>query len=339
MNAQAQLYGVKTTGIYCRMSCPSRRARPENVVYFDNAQQARAAGFRACRRCKPDGVSSLEEQTALIAKACRLLERAGGAPDLATLAKALRRSPGYLHRSFKRATGVTPAEYARAHRAGRAREALRATPRITDAIYAAGYGSSGRFYAKSMARLGMTPGKFRAGGAQEEIRFALGECSLGSFLVASSAKGVVAITLGEDPQTLLRELQDSFPLAMLRGADADFEKLIAQLVGLIDRPHEPNKLPLDVRGTAFQQRVWKALTRIPAGSTRTYAQIARQIGAPRAVRAVASACAANGLAVVIPCHRVVRTDGSVSGYRWGVERKSALLARERDPSTEGPTQR
>ena len=339
MNAQAPLYGVKTTGIYCRMSCTSRRARPQNVVYFDNAQQARAAGFRACRRCKPDGVSSRDEQTVLVTRACRLLERAEGAPDLATLAKVLRRSPAHLHRIFKRATGVTPAEYARAHRAGRAREALRVAPRITDAIYAAGYGSSGRFYEKSMARLGMTPGKFRAGGAQEEIRFALGECSLGSFLVASSAKGVVAITLGEDPQTLLRELQDSFPRAMLRGADADFEQLIAQLVGLMDRPHEPSKLPLDVRGTAFQQRVWKALTRIPAGSTRTYAQIARQIGAPRAVRAVASACAANALAVVIPCHRVVRTDGSLSGYRWGVERKSALLARERDPSRAGQTKR
>jgi len=248
---------------------------------------------------------------------------------MAQLAAALGLSGTQVHRLFKRATGVTPAQYARAHRAQRARQQLLQAPRITDALYEAGYGSSSRFYAESGARLGMTPRRFRSGGAREQIRFALGECSLGSFLVAASARGVVAITLGEEPQGLLRGLQDMFPRATLVGADAAFEAWEAQVVGLIDDPHATLDLPLDVRGTAFQQRVWKALMRIPVGSTRSYAQLARQLGQPGAVRAVAGACAANRLAVAIPCHRVVRTDGAVSGYRWGVERKSALLARER----------
>ena len=324
----SRVYAVRTTGIYCRPSCPSRPARPQNVVFFDTPRQARDAGFRACRRCNPDGASREAAQAALIEKACRLLERSGAAPAMGELARALELSSAHLHRLFKRTTGVTPAQYARAHRAQRARLGLLSAPRITDALYEAGYGSSSRFYAESTALLGMTPRQFRGGGAHEQIRFALGECSLGSFLVAASVRGVVAITLGADPQALLRALQDMFPRATLLGGQAGFEALVAKVVALMDRPAAAPDLPLDIRGTAFQQRVWKALRRIPAGSTLTYAQLARQLGQPRSVRAVARACAANRIAVAIPCHRVVRTDGSPSGYRWGVALKSALLQRE-----------
>lgn len=329
--AAPRVYAVKTTGIYCRLDCSSRPARPENVAFFDSPRQARAAGFRPCRRCNPDGSSPRAEQAALIEKACRLLERSAsaGVPSMAQLAAALELSSAHLHRLFKRVTGVTPAQYARAHRAQRARQGLRQAPRITDALHEAGYGSSSRFYAESTQRLGMTPRTYRGGGAREQLRFALGECSLGSFLVAASERGVAAITLGEDPQALLRGLQDMFPKATLVGADAGFEALVSKVVGLIDDLQAPEDLPLDVRGTAFQQRVWKALRRIPAGTTVSYAQLARQIGRPGAVRAVAGACAANRIAVAIPCHRVVRTDGSPSGYRWGIERKAVLLQRER----------
>lgn len=328
-----RVYAVKTTGIYCRPGCRSRPARPENVRFFDSARQARAAGFRPCRRCNPDGCSPQAEQAALIEKACRLLDSSftAGArsPSMAQLAVALELSSAHLHRLFKRVLGVTPAQYARAQRAQRARDSLMRSPRISDALYEAGYGSSSRFYAESTERLGMPPRRYRSGGAREQLRFALGECSLGSFLVAVSARGVAAISLGEDPQGLLRALQDMFPRAELLGADAAFEALVSKVVGLIDDPRASLDLPLDVRGTAFQQRVWMALRRIPIGSTRSYAQLARQIGRPAAVRAVAAACASNRIAVAIPCHRVVRTDGSASGYRWGIERKAALLRRER----------
>ncbi len=258
-----------------------------------------------------------------------MLERTGTAPSMMELARALQVSAGHLHRLFKRIVGVTPAQYARTRRGQRARGTLRATARITDALYEAGYGSSGRFYAQSTELLGMTPRRFRDGGVHERIRFALGECSLGSFLVAASTKGIVAITLGENPQGLLRELQDMFPKATLLGGDAGFESLVATVVGLIDRPGATVELPLDVRGTVFQRQVWQALRRIPAGDTASYAQIARRVGRPRASRAVALACAANKIAVAIPCHRVVRTDGTLSGYRWGVSRKSALLSKEK----------
>jgi AraC family transcriptional regulator of adaptative response/methylated-DNA-[protein]-cysteine methyltransferase len=338
-----RVYAVKTTGIYCRPGCPSRRARPENIRFFDSARQARAAGFRACRRCNPDGCSPQAAQAALIEKACRLLESSATAgarsASVAQLAAALQLSSAHLHRIFKRVVGVTPAQYARAHRAQRARDSLLRAPRISDALYEAGYGSSSRFYAESTERLGMAPHKYRSGGAREQLRFALGECSLGSFLVAVSARGVAAISLGEEPGALLRALQDMFPRATLVGADAGFEALVSRIVGLIDAPHASLDLPLDVRGTAFQQRVWKALRGIPSGSTLSYAQLARQIGQPRAVRAVAAACAANRIAVAIPCHRVVRTDGSASGYRWGVARKAALLQRECSTDGSAPAQR
>ncbi len=264
----------------------------------------------------------------LVAAACRLIERAEPPLNLAELADKAGLSAYHFHRVFKAATGLTPKAYAVAHRARRVRTALRQGQNVTKAIFDAGYNSNGRFYEKSNALLGMTPSQYRAGGADTAIRFAIGECSLGAILVASSERGVCAISLGDDPDALARDLQDRFPRARLIGADKRFERLVAAVVGFVEQPARGMDLPLDVRGTAFQQRVWQALQKIPAGTTATYTQIAKRIGAPTAVRAVAGACAANTLAVAIPCHRVVRSDGGLAGYRWGVARKQALLARE-----------
>jgi AraC family transcriptional regulator of adaptative response/methylated-DNA-[protein]-cysteine methyltransferase len=249
-------------------------------------------------------------------------------PGLDALAAAVGLSRFHFHRVFKAITGVTPKAYAAAHRTQRVREELARTGTVTEAIYGAGFNSNGRFYATSRQVLGMTPTSYRAGGRGASVRFAVGECSLGSVLVAATDKGVCAILLGDDPDALVRELQDRFPEAQLAGGDRAFERLVARVVGHVDDPSIRADLPLDIRGTAFQQRVWQALRRIPAGRTATYTELARRIGRPTAVRAVARACAANTLAVAIPCHRVVRTDGSLSGYRWGVERKRALLERE-----------
>ncbi|WP_407352530.1 bifunctional DNA-binding transcriptional regulator/O6-methylguanine-DNA methyltransferase Ada [Luteimonas sp. R10] len=321
-------YSVATTGVYCRPSCPSRTANPGNVTIHDSLEAARGTGFRPCRRCNPEGASTEAENAAIVAKACRLIERAERPPSLAELAEAVELSPGYFHRMFKAATGLTPRAYAAAHRTARVRDGLAQGRSVTDAIYDAGFGSNGRFYEAANAMLGMTPTRYRAGGAEETIRFAVGQCSLGAILVASSAKGIAAILLGDDPDALLCSLQDQFPKAHLVGGDRAYESLVARVVGLVESPGLGLDLPLDVRGTAFQQRVWQALRDIPAGRTATYAEIARRIGTPKSVRAVAGACAANALAVAIPCHRVVRSDGALSGYRWGVERKRALLERE-----------
>jgi AraC family transcriptional regulator of adaptative response/methylated-DNA-[protein]-cysteine methyltransferase len=321
-------YSVATTGIYCRPSCPSRAANPKNVQLHDTLKDAKATGFRPCKRCNPDGHSVDSENAALIAKACRIIESSEEELSLGALASAVGRSPGHFHRLFKSTTGLTPKEYADAHRANRIREGLMQNTSITEAIYDAGFNSSGRFYEKSNELLGMTPTQYRAGGANEEIRFAVGQSTLGAFLVASSKKGIAAILLGNDPEKLVRELQDRFLKAKLIGADSDYEALIARVVGFIEAPGQGLGLPLDIRGTAFQQRVWRALQEIPAGKTVSYAEIAKKIGSPKSVRAVAGACAANNIAVAIPCHRVVRNDGSLSGYAWGVERKRALIAKE-----------
>jgi AraC family transcriptional regulator of adaptative response/methylated-DNA-[protein]-cysteine methyltransferase len=321
-------YSVATTGIYCRPSCPSRTANPKNVRFHETIAEAESAAFRACKRCKPDQPSPEIRNAETVARICRLIERAEEVPPLGELAKAAGLSPGYFHRVFKAITGVTPKHYAAAHRADKVRGELGRSSTVTEAIYAAGFNSNGRFYEKSDQMLGMTPTDYRAGGANAEIRFAVGECSLGSILVAKSDKGVCAILMGDDPDGLVRDLQDRFPRARLIGGDAEFEKLVARVVGLIEAPELGLDLPLDVRGTAFQQRVWSALCEIPAGTTATYADIARKIGAPKSSRAVAAACAANALAVAIPCHRVVKSDGALSGYRWGVERKRALIAHE-----------
>lgn len=321
-------YSVRTTGVYCRPSCAARRARPENVQFHATREDAERAGFRPCKRCTPDQPSLHEQHAAKVAEACRLIEESEQVPDLAALASHASLSPWHFHRVFKAITGLTPKAYANARRARRVRTELSRSESVTAAVYDAGYNSNGRFYAESNEVLGMTPRSYRAGGANTAIRFAVGECSLGSILVAASERGICSILIGDDPDALARELQDQFPRAELIGGDAAFEKLVAQVVGFVEAPELGLDLPLDVRGTAFQQRVWKALREIPAGSTASYSEIASRIGAPKSARAVAQACASNALAVAIPCHRVVRNDGGLSGYRWGVERKRALLERE-----------
>ncbi len=324
-------YSVLTTGVYCRPSCPSRAANPRNVSIHASLAAARATGFRPCRRCRPDEPSGEAASVALVAAACRAIAAAETAPALSSLSAAAGLSPAHFHRLFRRIAGVTPRAYAAGRRDERLREALAAGGSVTGALHEAGFGSSGRFYAAAPAILGMTPARFRAGGGGETLRFALGQCSLGAILVASSDRGVAAILLGDDPDALLRDLQDRFSQADLVGGDVDYERLVAQVVAFVEAPRANLALPLDIRGTAFQQRVWEALRLIPPGGTASYAQIAAHIGAPAAVRAVAGACAANPLAVAIPCHRVVRADGGLSGYRWGVARKQALLEREAAP--------
>ncbi|MGE7469824.1 bifunctional DNA-binding transcriptional regulator/O6-methylguanine-DNA methyltransferase Ada [Bosea sp. NPDC003192] len=321
-------YSVATTGVYCRPSCPSRLANPRNVALHDTVESARATGFRPCRRCKPEGPSLDCENAALVAKACRFIAESEEEPSLDVLANAVGRSPSYFHRLFKASTGLTPKDYAAADRAKKLREGLDAGSSITQAIYDAGFNSSGRFYEKSTGMLGMTPTRYRAGGADEAIKFAVGQSALGAILVASSTKGVASILLGDDPGELVRNLQDRFPKARLIGADRDYEALIARVVGFVENPGLGLDLPLDVRGTAFQRRVWQALQEIPVGERVSYSEIARRIGSPHAVRAIAGACAANPIALAIPCHRVVRSDGDLAGYRWGLERKRALIEKE-----------
>ena len=324
----AFLYSVRTTGVYCRPSCAARQARPEHVAFHLTAADAERAGFRPCLRCRPDLPPRVEQHAATVARLCRFIENAEQAPSLEALAAEAGLSVYHLHRVFKAATGLTPKAYAAAHRVRRVRAELDRRGTVTEAIYGAGYNSNGRFYAQSNDVLGMTPSRYRAGGADTDIRFAIGECSLGAILVAASEVGVCAILIGDDPDALARDLQDRFPRAELIGGDAGFEQLVAKVVGLVEAPGLGLDLPLDVRGTAFQQRVWQALREIPAGRTVSYADLAKRIGAPKSVRAVAQACGANALAVAIPCHRVVRNDGALAGYRWGVERKRALLERE-----------
>ncbi len=321
-------YAVKTTGVFCRPSCPSRLPLRKNVDFFETVQAAEDAGWRACKRCRPNGPSLQEAYAATVEKACRIIENADEAPSLDALAKAVAMSPHHFHRVFKAITGVTPKGYANAHRAKQVREKLPKAASVTEAIYGAGFNSNSRFYSKSNDTLGMTPTQFRKGGANNVIRFAVAECSLGSVLVAASEKGVCAVLMGNDPVILVRDLQDRFPKADLIGGDSQFEKTVSRMIAFIEAPRTGFDLPLDVRGTAFQQKVWKALRQIPVGKTASYSDIAKKIGAPKAVRAVAQACGANSLAVVVPCHRVLRNDGALSGYRWGVDRKKALLLKE-----------
>ncbi|MFH6786212.1 MULTISPECIES: bifunctional DNA-binding transcriptional regulator/O6-methylguanine-DNA methyltransferase Ada [Methylobacterium] len=326
------VYAVRTTGVYCRPSCAARPARPENVSFHPTCAAAEAEGFRPCRRCRPNEASLHERQAEAVARACRRIEAAETPPALADLAASAGLSPHHFHRVFKQVTGVTPRAYGESLRAARAAEELRRAGSVTEALYEAGYGAASRFYAAAPGRLGMTPTAYRNGGAGAAIRFAVGACSLGHVLVAATETGVCAILLGDDPDALLRDLQDRFPKAALTGGDADFDAVVGQVIALVEAPGTAASLPLDIGGTAFQQRVWQALRSIPPGRTATYAEVARAIGAPSAARAVALACGANPIAVAVPCHRVVRGDGSLSGYRWGVARKRALLDRERDPA-------
>lgn len=325
---EAFVYAVKTTGVYARPSASARLPRRENVVFFENAAAAEAAGYRASRRRSADQSVAAAQRADTVAQACRLIDASEFQPALDALAAQAGMSSFHFHRVFKAETGLTPKAYALASRARRLRGELGASATVTDALYGAGFNSNSRFYDSAANLLGMRPSDYRDGGHNADIRFAVGQCSLGAILVAQSGQGLCAILLGEDPDTLVRDLQDLFRKARLIGGDAQFEQLMAQVVGFIEAPALGLKLPLDVRGTAFQERVWQALQKIPPGSTASYAEIAQAIGAPKAVRAVSQACGANRLAVAIPCHRVVRHDGALSGYRWGVERKRELLARE-----------
>ena len=323
------VYSVRTTGVYCRPSCAARLPRRENVMFHATCAEAERAGFRPCKRCRPKAPALAEAHATIVARACRLIEDAEEPPTLDDLAQAAGMSRFHFHRVFKAVTGVTPKAYVAGDRAKRVREELASRDTVTQAIYGAGFNSNGRFYAAAPGLLGMTPSEFRSGGSGNVIRFAVGQCSLGAILVAATDKGVCAIEFGDDPEPLLRALQDRFPKAQLLGGDQAFDQLVAKVVGFVEAPAQGLDLPLDIRGTAFQQRVWKAIRDIPAGTTASYRELAKRLGVPKAVRAVAQACGANGIAAAIPCHRVVRTDGSTSGYRWGVARKRALLAREK----------
>ncbi|HLH26294.1 MAG TPA: bifunctional DNA-binding transcriptional regulator/O6-methylguanine-DNA methyltransferase Ada [Chloroflexota bacterium] len=325
------LYAVDTTGVYCRPSCAARPARREHVTFHATPAAAERAGFRPCKRCRPDLPPRAERDAALVAEACRTIEAAEEPPRLADLAAQAGVSPHHFHRTFKRIAGVTPRAYAAAHRQRRVQDGLAAGAGVTDALYAAGFGSAGRFYATAPAMLGMTPSAYRRGGQGEAVWYAVDRCSLGYVLVAATERGVCAIMLGDEPAALTADLAARFPHARLTEPDPGFADWVAAVVRFVDDPARAGGLglPLDVRGTAFQRRVWEALREIPAGQTASYADVAARLGSPRAVRAVAGACAANPLAVAIPCHRVVARDGGLAGYRWGVERKQRLLERER----------
>ncbi|HJE63062.1 MAG TPA: bifunctional DNA-binding transcriptional regulator/O6-methylguanine-DNA methyltransferase Ada [Alcaligenes faecalis] len=323
------VYAVRTTGVYCQPSSATRLPKRENVKFFDSAQDAEAAGYRYSRRRHGNQTSAAAERAAIVARACRLIETSETQPSLEQLAAEIGKSPFHFHRLFKAETGLTPKAYSSAYRARRLREELSSPDTsITSAIYDSGFNSNSRFYEASEQLLGMRARDYRAGGAGAIIRFAVGQCSLGAILVAQSQRGICAILLGEDPEQLVRDLQDQFPKAEIIGSDGYFEQLIAQVVGFIETPSIGLHLPLDVQGTAFQERVWRALCEIPPGTTVSYTEIAERIGSPKAVRAVAQACANNHIAVAIPCHRVVRRDGDLAGYRWGIDRKRELLRRE-----------
>ncbi|MGD9811483.1 MAG: bifunctional DNA-binding transcriptional regulator/O6-methylguanine-DNA methyltransferase Ada [Sphingobium sp.] len=314
---------VRTTGIYCKPSCPARRPRRENIEFFDTPDQARSAGYRECLRCRPDEVGRDRQA---VAKALALLDEAEERVDLDELAGAVGYAPHHFQRLFTRDVGLSPAAYGRGVRARRAERALDDKGSVTDVIYDAGYSGPSRFYADAGKRLGMSPGTRKRGGAGERIRFAIVDSSLGKLLIAATDKGLCRISFDEDEAAL----RAHFPLAELAPPDPAFEALVREVVASVDDPARGcGHLPLDVRGTAFQEAVWRALQAIPPGETRTYTQVAAAVGRPRAVRAAGSACGDNGLAILIPCHRVLRGDGSLGGYAYGLERKRILLDRER----------
>lgn len=325
----AFVYAVKTTGIYCRPSCPAKTPKSEHIEFFDSCEKAEQAQYRPCKRCHPNGESIKDKNTRLITEACRIIEKQIGDIKLSELAADVDMSPYFFHRQFKKITGITPKQYSKAIKVkSMQQELVKSDDTITNAIYNSGFNSDSRFYAATDDSLGMTPTRFRKGGENTLIQFAIAECSLGSVLVARSPKGICTITFSDNPETLLNNLQDQFPKAELIGSDPDFEQVVAKVIGLIENPDTSLDLPLDIRGTAFQQRVWEMLLTIPAGTTVSYTQLAKMIGSPKSVRAVANACGQNVIAVAIPCHRVVKLDGNISGYRWGIGRKRTLLARE-----------
>jgi AraC family transcriptional regulator of adaptative response/methylated-DNA-[protein]-cysteine methyltransferase len=322
-------YGVRTTGVYCRPGCTSRLPLRRNTVFFETTAAAEQAGLRACKRCRPTEPSAASRHLTAIEKACALLRSSETTPSLGELADAACISRFHFHRVFKQITGVTPREYARSHQLGRLGERLDSGQPITASIYAAGFGSSSRAYEAAPAGLGMTPGTRRRGGSGETIRFVTVATPLGWALVAATERGICMTALGDDRGSLAAALRERFPRAELVVEDAGLKEWADRIVRFITAPEQNLDLPLDIRGTAFQARVWRALQKIPLGKTASYTEIAARLGQPKAVRAVAQACAANKLALVVPCHRVIRSDGELGGYRWGLERKRALLARER----------
>lgn len=324
-------YAVTTTGIYCRPTCPSRRAKRDHVRFFATPSQAEHAGYRPCKRCKPSSSSTHAcEATKQITTACRMMEEAGAPLPLKTLAAQAQLSPYHFHRLFKKTVGLTPRAYGERLRKARVRNALHANASVTNSFLDAGFNASSRFYEKANAMLGMTPKTFSRGGKGVSMTFATGKCSLGHILVAASKDGITAILLGDHETQLVNDLERQFPHAELSQGGRAFASTIRQVTAFIDDPRQRFTLPLDIQGTAFQERVWQALLKVPPGETVSYAELARRLGAPTAARAVARACASNTIAVAIPCHRVVRTDGALSGYRWGIERKKRLLEQEQD---------
>jgi len=320
------VFAVRTTGVYCRPSCPSRRPRPESVEFFSNPNDAERAGYRACLRCKPTEISS---QTQYVTRARQLLDNAEGVLTLSALSKRVGLSPFHLQRLFKRATGLSPREYQSARRMQHVKAGLRRGDDVTTALYDAGFGSPSRLYERAPQQMGMTPGEYRRGGAGVRITFAIAPTELGRLLVAATERGLCTVRFGDNATELERDLRQEFHAASLHRDDAAMKPYLDPLLAAVRGENTTIDLPLDVRATAFQTKVWEKLRQIPRGETRSYSEIAREIGEPRAVRAVARACATNPVALAVPCHRVVRSDGELAGYRWGVERKQKLLDSER----------
>jgi len=331
------VYAVRTTGIYCRPGCASRLPRRENAAFYAGAAAAEAAGFRPCKRCRPNEATAGERHVAAIGRACALIRAHDTLPNLAELASAAGISRFHFHRVFKEITGTTPREWGKAHRLGRFAARLDSGDGVAEAVYGAGFGASSRAYEAAPSGLGMTPGARRHGGRGETIRFTTVPTALGWALVAATERGICMTALGDERAPLEAELRRRFPAAQIRPADAALAGWAERIVRFITRPSVQPDLPLDIRGTAFQALVWRALQKIPPGQTATYSEIAAALSRPRAVRAVAQACASNNLALLVPCHRVVRSDGGLAGYRWGTERKRALIAREREAAAAGET--
>jgi AraC family transcriptional regulator of adaptative response/methylated-DNA-[protein]-cysteine methyltransferase len=323
-------YGVLTTGVFCRAGCRTRLPKQENVRFFNTCDQAQKAGFRPCRRCRPDIAVGNQSQVRIVLEACRFIEKAESPPSLGELADAVGLSPFHFHRLFKKIVGITPKQYVLEKRSSRVREHLQKKRTVTEAVYQAGFASSSRFYEKATATLGMQPRAYQNGAPRQLIRFAVTPCRLGLVLVAATDKGICAIEFGRSPETLQEQLRRRFPKAELQEPDPHFKAMIKQVLAFLESPRKERfDLPLDIQGTVFQRQVWLALQKIPAGSTVSYKEIATHIGYPQAARAMAQACAANPVAVAIPCHRVVRYNGELGGYRWGIERKRKLLSQEK----------
>jgi len=324
----AFVYGVLTTFIYCKPACASRAPRYENVRFFDTWEQAEQAGFRPCKRCDPRSGAEADGRSSLMVKACRIIEDSEEPPTLKDLAKAVGLSPYHFQRLFKKVVGVTPKQYASEQRLKRVRSSLRRDMSVTDALYDAGFASSSRFYENARETLGMKPSEYQTGAEGIRIRCAVARSYLGWVLVAATATGICAIEIGDDPERMKTRLRERFPNAEIQSGDEIFRSWVQQILAYMEKPEQSLDLPLDIQGTAFQRLVWMALREIAPGSTISYSNLAAKIGKPRAARAVAGACASNKIAVAIPCHRVVRRDGDLGGYRWGLERKRALLERE-----------